>query len=1181
MGQLFEEGANQLDAQRAAEAQKDTAFKEELATAGQVQNIEKAREARGDGSISSYLQATTDSMRNSWVGQALQMPVATVKGFFNGFLEMGKAFGELGPKDSVFGPDGLAKVASAAQDVNNGAFDNYLLPEGSDKSLLTQIPEGVGRFAAGMVGPGRVIKIADGLMPGVITALAKGAVIDYSAFDPKQENLDALIKSYPALKNPISDYLATDPNDPDAYNRARNALEGAAITVVGEAGVKVLTKGLDIYAAARARTAAAIRTAEAEKAARAIPVPESEPSAPIQEAPSTGKASGIDTLVADPSKPIIDASQQQLDAAAGALRSDTNQTGNALRASSGPELSDFNIDKLDWNSFGGQASDIYNVLETTSRVFEDEINTAKGGVVSLEQSARDSKAALSASLEQAAALTGGTPETIAESLFADVRADGGPTALTARLRAAHSFMLASAGRVNRMIALAREGQRIGGVTSMTSMANLKVAIEQHAAIQAAVKGSTSEVARAMNSLKALRTTSGVDFARLGQIDENLLKGLANAKDLVDLNKMVRNAAGKRWTDYAHEFWINGLLWTASSANVAGNSVKTALAIPERGVAAAIGSIRKALGQDVERVRGREILSVTHGIVKGLADAFRLPTAGTAAKLVEHVKAWDLDAAKQLMKDNADEFGTVYRSIATGESAFGAGKLETHGPAIHWDPNLYTSNVTKTTARVANVAGSIIRTPGAALQAEDEAFKSIAYRQQLEALATRRALERADATVQLAPGQRDSVFNAEYSRLMKDPPEDLHLASVDFAQYQTFTNKLGESGAAFQHWVNKTPLAKFIFPFVRTPANILKDFTRYTPVPIDLLQKEFRKSLISGGAKADLALSRMAIGTAAMAAVIHLADQGAIVGGGPAGPDTGELDGIKPYSIKLPDGQWYQFNRLEPMGTLLGVVADFHDIIHRQYQLDGDNSQLEDLAKVIALSAAKNAISKTYLQGLSGVVNALSDPERRGGPWVDQMVTSFLPLYSLGKAARNIEDPMARNVFDLADSIRNASPLGDSAELGVRRDYLGRAVEHGRPWLSPIGVSEKSTDPVDNELARLSFPVQMPDRSISGIPLNGKQYSRLLELRGTIGGESSNLHASLAQLIASDGYKALSDSPDTTIHNGTKAALISMLVNKYHESATKILFAEDPKLQAMVKSEQIRRQTGVKVDIPVQ
>ena len=66
--------------------------------------------------------------------------------------------------------------------------------------------------------------------------MLKGAVADFSVFDPHEARLSDLIEEVPALKNPVSEFLAADPEDSAAEGRLKNAAEGL--------GLGVLTDGL-------------------------------------------------------------------------------------------------------------------------------------------------------------------------------------------------------------------------------------------------------------------------------------------------------------------------------------------------------------------------------------------------------------------------------------------------------------------------------------------------------------------------------------------------------------------------------------------------------------------------------------------------------------------------------------------------------------------------------------------------------------------------------------------------------------------------------------------------------------------------------------------------------------------------------------------------------------------------
>ena len=64
-----------------------------------------------------------------------------------------------------------------------------------------------------------------------LEATTRGAVIEQAAFSPYEQRISNLIQSYPALENPVTEYLQADPNDTEATARFKMLLEGAAISL--------------------------------------------------------------------------------------------------------------------------------------------------------------------------------------------------------------------------------------------------------------------------------------------------------------------------------------------------------------------------------------------------------------------------------------------------------------------------------------------------------------------------------------------------------------------------------------------------------------------------------------------------------------------------------------------------------------------------------------------------------------------------------------------------------------------------------------------------------------------------------------------------------------------------------------------------------------------------------------
>ena len=108
----------------------------------------------------------------------------------------------------IFGSLGTAgNVARAAR---------IAATQGRTLSRTGQAAAAVGRVFAG--GP-------------VQRAMAAGAFTDFVGYDGNEARLSDLIEGYPGLKNPISGFLASDENDPEALGRLKNSLEGLGLGV--------------------------------------------------------------------------------------------------------------------------------------------------------------------------------------------------------------------------------------------------------------------------------------------------------------------------------------------------------------------------------------------------------------------------------------------------------------------------------------------------------------------------------------------------------------------------------------------------------------------------------------------------------------------------------------------------------------------------------------------------------------------------------------------------------------------------------------------------------------------------------------------------------------------------------------------------------------------------------------
>ena len=91
----------------------------------------------------------------------------------------------------------------------------------------------VSQFLAGFAAGGPAAEAAG--LRGTAQMLARGAGADFLFRGGHDQRLSDLLEQVPALKNPVTDYLKSNPDDSEAEGRLKNALEGLALGGLGAA----------------------------------------------------------------------------------------------------------------------------------------------------------------------------------------------------------------------------------------------------------------------------------------------------------------------------------------------------------------------------------------------------------------------------------------------------------------------------------------------------------------------------------------------------------------------------------------------------------------------------------------------------------------------------------------------------------------------------------------------------------------------------------------------------------------------------------------------------------------------------------------------------------------------------------------------------------------------------------
>lgn len=646
---------------------------------------------------------------------------------------------------------------------------------------------------------------------------------------------------------------------------------------------------------------------------------------------------------------------------------------------------------------------------------------------------------------------------------------------------------------------------------MQEMSNLRDDLQAAGALSTQVED-VAELVRMMRELSDV--SPEVRLARYDALKSQYQKRLA-ARQTISFVQAGRNAL--------YEAWINALLsgpQTQFGVNPLSNTLTLMWSIPERAIAAQFRS-------GPSSVVAGEAGAMMRGLVEGFTDGLML--------------------ARQAWKLGADPTGTKLdlpkHAITAG--AFGVDPAGGVGRAI-------------------DLLGVGIRWPSRLMITTDAFFKGINYRMELKALALR------DAT---ARGFTGTELVREVARLEATPPTEVQERAQEFALLNTFQNELGPGGQKMIQALNALPVLRVIFPFVKTPTNIAK-WTIYRTPGLNLLSSQYRQDLATPGATRDLALARMSMGALVGASVAYLASAGLLTGGGPAdrtlARDLRET-GWQPYSIKVGD-TFYSYNRLDPIGAVIGLVADTSEILGQLRQVDAFT-----LASAVTLALSKTMVNKTYMRGLSDAIDAVKNPDRGAQKYAESFARTLMP--TLGRTIARVVDPTVREAQTVLESFQAVTP-GWSTSLPPRRNIFGEPIVLqgglGPDIVSPVyTTTDRPDDRVAREFVRHQIEMSMPSRVLAGrrpdtmdmqlsrrlegVELTPQEYDRYVVLAG------AGLRERLTSLILSDGYRAQTDGPD-----GGKALMIRQTIYAQRMAARAQMLADDQGVQARYFDYQRRR-----------
>lgn len=575
----------------------------------------------------------------------------------------------------------------------------------------------------------------------------------------------------------------------------------------------------------------------------------------------------------------------------------------------------------------------------------------------------------------------------------------------------------------------------------------------HAAITEEAAGMRAEAGRALGILRKASKAGVNDAQAIEDVLSRLDKG-TSVEQIVDmvgqladdpsaLNRFARDAIKPRFRDKLMFTWVMARL-SSPATHIVNNVSNTLVALaegPTYALAAGLGGARRALGGSADRVYASELGPRFYGMLRGAREG--LANAKEAFSIIDNSG-----------KVRAEHGGIPFRN----------------------DKGITT-------------AGKIISFPGRMLSAEDQLFKAVASRSELNGLAVRKAR---------MEGLKGAELQERIDQLAAHPTDEMMQAATDKALYNTFQNDPGTIANALVKANQQVGWTKLIVPFVRTPANIIKYSVAHSPAAP--LLKEVRADFIAGGAKRDLAMARVVFGTGLAATALHLAQQGLTTADGPADESARRAlleTGWQPYSFKI-GGKYYSYRRLDPFASILGMAANSVEL-----QSVMTEKQQKDAGALVVGSAVSNLASKTWLSGLADFMDAITDPEAHAKDYLTNMAASFATTSITGAAARAI-DPVARDTkgdgyFDTIRKKVMAQTPGLSQTLPAKRGLFGDEVKAeggaAERFLTPAPTRTEKDDPVAKAVYESGARFDLPKREVQGGRLSDEDYAAYQDLSG--------------------------------------------------------------------------------------
>lgn len=431
-----------------------------------------------------------------------------------------------------------------------------------------------------------------------------------------------------------------------------------------------------------------------------------------------------------------------------------------------------------------------------------------------------------------------------------------------------------------------------------------------------------------------------------------------------------------------------------------------------------------------------------------------------------------------------------------------------------------------------------------LGAEDQVFYTYALRRSLEDRAKALALtELKQGTLQRSGfGARVSQLAGDAKNSLQNTPNALAAEAIADAEAATFTetNKLASGFNKFREGLSQP--ARFgldlIFPFVKTPTNIVKRMLEYTPggaaySSVKAVNAALKGAFTDAEQRAFAqGIGRAATGTALIYLGYKLYEKGLATGFIEDDLTRRARDlagGRIPGAIKI-GGTWLQIAGFAPGGNLVALGATIAREWRQEQEQAAKQGEEASIIPVIGKTTLQATSEQPLVQGSEQIADLFKRPEQAASRIVGGVAGSAVPTIAADLA--EAIDSRQRDARGLTGPVLNRIP-GVRNTLPPAQDVIGQPRQDTGPVAAFLDPTRATTDvagqnPVFAELVRL-------DHGISGFTKKKGETDDAYRARVQIFG---NLYTRYGlALVSFPQYQALSDDDKreafTTLNAGAK------------------------------------------------